>query len=303
MGKKSQALAEAAKNGKDKPRFLSVFARILIILLVLAVGAGSAVFFYARYTKTHYTITFYQETSKKLSQSIRLAVISDIHNREYGEGNAKLISDISTLKPDLILFLGDMITKTDDHYEPMLNLISNLSQIAPCYGVLGNHESERIYYYDDRQLPDRFRNAGLNLLRNAQETIRIGADNIQLIGLEGTVYGFDEYGGRAFMDNVNFDSSAYCIVMNHIPILFDSKLSAYSYDLGIAGHVHGGIINLPFIGGLFSDEEGYFPRYYAGEYTVDGQKTLIISRGMGDSRPIPRINNMPVLVIIDISGY
>ena len=75
MGKKSQALAEAAKNGKDKPRFLSVFARILIILLVLAVGAGSAVFFYARYTKTHYTITFYQETSKKLSQSIRLAVI------------------------------------------------------------------------------------------------------------------------------------------------------------------------------------------------------------------------------------
>ncbi len=276
---------------------------MLSVLLILAIVAGAAVFFYARYTRTHYTIKFYQETSRKLSRNIRLAVISDIHNREYGEGSAALIADISALDPDLILFLGDTVSKTDDHYEPMLNLVTNLSLIAPCYGVLGNHESERIYSLGDRQLPERFEQAGLRLLRNAQEMISVGADKIQLIGLEGTVYGFDEYGGRAFMDNLSFDPSAYCIVMNHIPILFDSKLSAYGFDLGLAGHVHGGIVNLPFFGGLYSEEEGFFPRYYAGEYALDGAKKLIISRGMGDSRRVPRINNMPELVIIDISRY
>ena len=303
MKNKDQAAAGAASEGKKGSRFLRVLARILIILLVLAIGTGAAVFFYARYTRTHYTITFYQETSRKVSRNIRLAVISDIHNREYGKDSATLISDISALNPDLILFLGDTISKTDDHYEPMLNLVSGLSRIAPCYGVLGNHESERIYYLDDRQLPERFESAGLKLLRNAQETIRIGTDTVQLIGLEGTPYGFEEYGGRAFMDKVSFDPSVYCIVMYHIPILFDSQLSAYDFDLGIAGHVHGGIVNLPYFGGLFSEEEGYFPRYYAGKYALGDQKSLIISRGMGDSRPIPRINNMPELVIIDINSY
>ena len=303
MENMDQAAAAAAHDGKKKSRFLRVLASILIILLVLAIGTGAAVYFYARYTKTHYAITFYQEASRKVSRNIRLAVISDIHNREYGEGNATLISDFRALNPDLILFLGDTITKTDDDYEPMLNLISSLSGIAPCYGVLGNHESERIYYLDDKQLPERFRNAGLKLLRNAEEMISIGGNKIQLIGLEGTPYGFEEYGGRAFMDKVKFDPSVYSIVMHHIPIVFDSQLSGYNFDLGISGHTHGGIVNLPFLGGVFGNEEGYFPKYCAGEYALDNQKSLIISRGLGDSRRIPRINNMPELVIIDISGY
>ena len=303
MKKKDRAATGTAPRGKKKFRFLRVLACILITVLVLAIGTCGAVYLYARYTKTHYTITFYQETSMKVSQNIRLAVISDIHNREYGEGNATLISDIRALHPDLILFAGDMVTKTDDDYEAMLNLVSSLCPIAPCYGVLGNHESERIYYADDKKLPERFEDAGLKLLRNAEETVSIGAEKIQLIGLEGTAYGFEEYGGRAFMGGVDFDPSAYCIVMNHIPILFDSQLSAYDFDLGIAGHVHGGIVILPRFGGLFSDEEGLFTHYSGGENALGDQKSLIIIRGLGDSRPIPRINNMPELVIIDINSY
>ena len=303
MKKKGRAAAEAVSTRGKRDRFFRNLFRILIVLLVFAIAVGSAVFFYARYTKTHYMISFYQESSKKVNRNIRIAVISDIHNREYGENNTTLISDIRKLNPDLILFAGDMVIKSDDRYEAALNLVSSLRQIAPCYGVLGNHESERIYYHDDKKLPERFADAGLKLLRNAQETIHIGTDKIQLIGLEGTIYGFEEYGGRDFMDKVVFDPSAYCIVMNHIPLLFDSELSTYDFDLGIAGHVHGGTIILPRFGGLYSDEEGFFPHYYAGEYVLDDQKSLIISRGLGGSRPIPRINNMPELVIIDINSY
>ena len=278
--------------------------KVLLFLLVFVVIIGAALFVSIQYTNTHYKISFYQEASEKVSGNIRIAVISDIHNREYGEKNEKLISDIRGLDPDLILFPGDMVIRENDDYQAALDLVSSVSQIAPCYGVLGNHESERIYYRDDKGLPSAFEKAGLKILRNAQEKIRIGNDTVQLIGVEGTSYGFEEYGGRAFMDKTEIDPSAFCILMAHIPVLFKSQLSVYDFDLGIAGHVHGGIIVLPLIGGLYTKEEGFFPKFTAGKYILDGQQSLIISAGMGDSKPFtPRINNIPELVVIDISRY
>ena len=294
------AAAEPKETGKKKHRILSVLIGVLIVLLLLAL----AVVLYGQYTKTHYRISFYQETSKKVSANIRVAVISDIHNREYGTDNEVLISDLRALKPDLILFPGDMIILDEEDYQPALDLVSALAEVAPCYGVLGNHESERIYYRDDRELPALFENAGLRLLRNAQEEIQIGKDTVQLIGVEGTAYGFEEYGGREFMEKADIDPSAFSILMAHIPVLFEPQLSVYGFDLGIAGHVHGGIVVLPFLGGLYSDEEGFFPEFTAGKYILDGQQTLIISAGLGDSKRFPpRINNMPELVVIDINRY
>ena len=288
---------EPKKTGKRKGRPRRILLCVLALLLV-------AVFLYVPYTKTHYKIVFYQETSKKVSDNIRIAVISDIHNREYGENNEALISDLRELKPDLILFPGDMVIREQDDYQPMLDLVSNLIGIAPCYGVLGNHESERIYYRDDKGLPEAFENAGLRLLRNAQEKIEIGKNTVQLIGVEGTSYGFEEYGGREFMEKTGIDPAAFSILMAHIPILFEPQLSGYDFDLGIAGHVHGGIVVLPFIGGLYTREEGFFPKFTAGKYILEKQQTLIISAGLGDSKVFPpRIHNMPELVVIDVNPY
>ncbi len=296
--------AGTKETAKKKRRFLRALLRMLIFLLISALIIGTTVFIYELYTRTHFEISFYQEISRKVSGNIRIVVISDIHNREYGKNSETLISGIRVLKPDLILFPGDMVIREKEDYEPMLNLVSSLSEIAPCYGILGNHESERIYSWNDRNLPEKFENAGLKLLRNALEVIQIGNDTVQLIGVEGTPYGFEEYGGRAFMDSTDIDPSAYCILMAHIPILFKTQLSVYDFDLGIAGHVHGGIVRLPFLGGLYSHEEGFFPEFTAGKYTLDNQQTLIVSAGLGDSRPFPpRINNTPELVVIDINRY
>ena len=301
---KTESVPGMMQTTKQKSRFLRGLLRILIVFIVLMIIIGVAVYIYSLYTQTHYRITFYQETSGKVSGNIRIAVISDIHNREYGENNGTLISDIRALDPDLILFPGDMVILDEDDYQPMLNLVSELSGIAPCYGVLGNYESERIYYRDDRELPAKFENAGLKLLRNATEEIRIGDDVIQLIGVEGSSYGFEAYGGRKFMDQCVINPSAYSILMDHVPIIFEPQLSVYDFDLGIAGHVHGGIVRLPFIGGLYTQEEGFFPRFTSGKYKLEKQQVLIISAGLGDSKPFPpRINNLPELVVIDINRY
>ena len=301
---KEETVTEVKDTAGGKHGFLKVLRRILSVLLILMFIIGIAVYFYSRYTKTHYIINFYQETSKKISENIRIAVISDIHNREYGENNEVLISDLRALKPDLILFPGDMVIRDEEDYQPVLNLVSELTKIAPCYGILGNHESERIYYGEDKDLPEKFENAGLKLLRNSLEEIRIGKDTIQLIGVEGTAYGFEKYGGREFLEKADIDPSAFSILMAHIPILFETQLSGYDFDLGIAGHVHGGIVIFPFFGGLYSDEEGFFPKFSAGKYILDNQQTLIISAGLGDSKSFPpRINNTPELVVIDINRF
>ena len=297
----NKVAAEPKKTGKKKHR---VLFRVLTVLLVLAVIAGAFCLASALYSQTHYIIHFYQETSKKVSGNIRIAVISDIHNREYGEKNEKLLSDLRDLKPDLIFFIGDMIIKENNDYQAVLDLVSASSEIAPCYGVLGNHESYHMYYADDMGLPKAFDNAGLKLLRNAKDEIRIGKDTVQLIGVEGTSYGFEQYGGRAFMDKVEIDPSELCIVMCHIPIIFEPQLAGYDFDLGVAGHVHGGVVVLPFIGGLYTNEEGFFPKFTSGRYILSNQQTLIISGGLGDSKPFPqRINNTPELVVIDINQY
>ncbi len=302
--KDKAAMDSQPKQKKKRSRLLKVFLCLFAVLVVGAAAVCGAVCLYWLYTKTHYEISFYQVSSKKVSRNIRFIVISDIHNREYGENNALLINDIRSLKPDCILFAGDMVTKTEDDYQAMLNLVSNLTGIAPCYGIMGNHEDERIYWRGDKELPAKFENAGLKLLRNAQEIIQIGEDKIQLLGISSTTtHGFEEYGARRFMEKTSIDSSAYSIVMAHVPILFDSQLSDYPFDLGIAGHVHGGLAIIPHFGGLYSEEEGFFPDYYAGTYTLSNGATLIISRGLGDSRNIPRINNMPELVVIDVNWY
>ena len=306
---KDKTAGEPKERADKNSSFPGPFIRALRVFLIITLILCALVFLYALYTRSHYKIVYYHETSPKVAGSMRIAVISDIHNREYGEENETLISDLRALKPDLILFPGDMvvrppgdmIAREEEDCRAALQLISASREIAPCYGVLGNHESERIYYKDDRALPEKLEKAGLRLLRNASVKIRIGGNRVRLIGVEGTAYGFEEYGGREFMENTEIDPSAFCILMTHIPILFD-KLSVYGFDLGVAGHVHGGIVKLPFFGGLYSHEEGFFPKYDAGKFILNNGQTLIVSAGLGDSKIFPpRINNTPELTVIDIN--
>ena len=109
-----EAVKGIMKTEKQKHGFRTALVRVLVILLILARACGAIMVGYALYYRTHYRIDFYQETSEKVSGDIRLAVISDIHNREYGENNERLISDLRALKPDLILFLGDTVTRDED---------------------------------------------------------------------------------------------------------------------------------------------------------------------------------------------
>ena len=276
-----------------KARFLIAAAVCLCLFIIVPVISKI-------YTASHYVTTFYREESSLLSEDLRIVFIADTHGRVYGGGGDELISDISSLGPDLIILGGDMISRDDKDISPVLGLCSRLTEIAPVYGVLGNHESERIYHLGDDELTDKIADTGVILLRNEDMIVSAGNDTVRLVGVEGTEAGVDLYGVRQRLDGMDFGGGVYTVMIAHIPVLFREKLMPYDFDLGLAGHVHGGIVRLPFIGGLYSYEEGLFPRFSRGKYTLDNGADLIVSGGMGDSGWPPRINNMPELVVIDI---
>ena len=250
-----------------------------------------------------YEKEFYQVVSDQVEENIRIVYLTDTHLKEYGEDNADLVADVKSLSPDLVLLGGDMIIRETEDYKSAISLCEQLSKIAPTYGVFGNHELERIYQDGDKNIADAFAKTGVTFLRNSDTEVEIKGTSIQLVGISGTEDGFNESGGKKEMDSLE-DNADFRIVMSHIPAQFLENLAAYDFDLGLAGHVHGGIVRLPVIGGLYSAEEGFLPTYSAGAYELDNGGELIVSRGLGDSAAIPlRINSKPELSVIDINWY
>ena len=268
--------------------------------MLLCGVAAAGLKLYTDYTNSHFQVTFYRVTSSHVSEKLRVLFLSDLHLREYGEHNEELIQTVQELDPDLILLGGDLVTFPNPEYENMLSLCRSLADVAPLYGVLGNHESEMIYGGVDDQLAEKFSEAGVQLLRNETRTIQIGENNVELIGLEGALKDFYKYGASDCVESLSRQYDTFRICINHVPMAFVDYMQDAPFDLALAGHTHGGIVRLPKIGPLYTAEEGFLPDYAGGSYTLANNATLIVSRGLGDSSRAPRINNVPELSVIDI---
>ena len=216
--------------------------------------------------------------------------------------NGDLVEDIENLSPDLILLGGDLVKDTENSYDNMISLCRQLSELAPVCGVLGNHEDVKIYHQGDEELVKRFEDAGVKILRNEETSYSLYDNTVSVIGIEGKPEDFASYGAKECMEAQEAeDQYDLRICIAHVPTYFPEKLGNYSFDLGLAGHTHGGIVRLPKLGALYSAEEGLFPEYGGGVYTLDNKATLMVSRGLGDSDKWPRINNVPELSVIDIN--
>ena len=287
------------KAGKNRlKKRMTFLAKVLFLILLVAGGLAKNI----SDNRTNYTAEFYQVSSRKLTHSIRVAFLTDVHLREYGKDNGDLVEDIENLSPDLILLGGDLVTDTVDAYDNMISLCRKLSELAPVCGVLGNHEDVKIYHQGDEELVKRFEDAGVKILRNEEASYSLYDNTVSVIGIEGKPEDFASYGAKECMEAQESENQydlRICIA--HVPTYFPEELENYSFDLGLAGHTHGGIVRLPKLGALYSAEEGLFPEYGGGVYTLDNKATLIVSRGLGDSGKWPRINNVPELSVIDIN--
>lgn len=263
-----------------------------LIAAAVASAAVGTVAFWQGLRTVKYTVR-----TDKITGCIRAAVISDLHSTRYGKHSQNtLIDRLVELKPDVILIPGDTF---DEERSPALSftLLKQINRICPCFFVTGNHE-----YYGNR--PNDIMNAvadlDIDVLCGDALYFTKGDDIIQICGLEDRQVGEEKWQEQKAAIKASIDKDFFTVLVSHRPDMIDDY-NEIGADITVCGHAHGGQAVLPWlINGVFAPNQGLFPKYAGGHYSL-GETEMYVSRGLMRNE-IPRIFNPPELVIIDIIG-
>lgn len=276
--------------------------RILVIVIVII---GLAAFLGWQNNSISMTeIVFKNDRISEAFDGYKILQISDLHNKEFGSNQNRILSKIEKINPDSIVITGDLVDSNNTDVDTAMDLINGAITIAPVYYVSGNHEAWSGSYND---LKSRLESAGVVVLDNQKTEIFSDRDSIDLIGLSDPSFiGSDslENGSHAetekLLDALVEENTNFKILLSHRPELFD-LYSKSNLNLIFSGHAHGGQFRLPFIGGLIAPDQGFFPELTEGIHTKNNT-SMIISRGLGNSVIPIRVFNRPELIVVTLSN-
>lgn len=278
------------------------------ILLVLFVCLIIVLLWVMIWDTNRFVIKKYTFQSDKLKKNCRIVFLSDLHNKEYGVGNERLIQAIRELSPDLVLMGGDMLTaRPGASFEKAAAFVRKCGEKYPVYYALGNHEYRaRIYpeNYDTmyQDYMGSFADSMIRFLDN--ESSFLPEYGIRITGLTIEKKYYKRFTKRKMEDGYlqetigKADSDSYQILLAHNPAFFPDY-AAWKPDLVFAGHVHGGVARIPGFKGLISPSMLPFPRYDGGLFEESGSR-MIVSRGLGAHTIPVRLFNPGELVVVEL---
>lgn len=250
---------------------------------------------------------------KKSEPDLRIVMLADLHNRLWGQGQERLLDAIHRQAPDLILCAGDMlIGKQQAQMEHAITLFEGLAKgPVPVICSNGNHESrmrQRMARYGKQYLryAERLQELGIRILVDETLRMTVGTARLAIHGYELPLKYYKKF-GRLPYDTRDLErkfgnpgDGDYHILLAHNPVYFDTYAS-WGADLTLSGHLHGGIIRIPGIGGLITPQAKLFPKYDRGLFEQNG-KYMAVSAGLGEHTVPIRIFNPPQLVCLVIRG-
>ncbi|BCJ95068.1 phosphoesterase [Anaerocolumna cellulosilytica] len=253
----------------------------------------SIAFFY--WQNNSIVITSYTYKSVLLPESfdgLKIVQVSDLHNKSFGKHQEKLLLKIMDLEPDVIFVTGDLIDSNRINVDTAMEFINQAVNIADVYYVTGNHEKWSGIYL---QLKTELYKAGVIILDNEQVLFERDGESIVIAGIMDPDFTMVENIWKeqlkVFSDN---RENKFYILLSHRPEYFDTYVED-GFDLVFSGHAHGGQFRFPFPNGLYAPGQGFFPKLTAGIHKSDNT-TLIISRGLGNSKIPLRLFNRPELI-------
>ena len=230
--------------------------------------------------------------------NFKIAQVSDIHCDKVGHSDLSFINKIKNFNPDMIVITGDILDSYNNNMDIAYNILSQLAIVAPCYFVSGNHELRLPEEYE--QLINRMKKLNITHLHNSKLFITKNNESINLVGVED--YNFfkneDNLNHRAnFIKTLKelYSSNHFNILLSHRPEKFPIYADIKQERI-FSGHAHGGQWRIPFVGGIFSPSQGFFPKYTNGNYVLE-DSTMIVSQGLGNSSFPIRINNRIELIL------
>lgn len=260
------------------------------------------------YDSNRFVTVEYRVRCRNLKRKYRFVMLSDLHNKRYGKHNERLLAAIDAQKPESILIAGDMLTsETPGRFEPALETTEALAEKYPVYYANGNHEyrmkTEAEHYGSGyRRYHESLVKKGVVFLEN--DSLLLPETGIRLYGAEiGKEYYQKLKRGKMTVSYLNGllgkpSEGEYHILIAHNPDYFPAY-AQWGADLVLSGHVHGGIMRLPFLGGVLSPALRLFPKYDGGLFR-EGDSVMILGRGLG-SHTIPiRIFNPGELIVVSL---
>lgn len=270
---------------------------VVIFLLLLCIG----LYWGDNAIKTDY-ITISSNKLPNAFEGFKILQISDLHNKEFGKGQAVLLRKIEKAEPDIIVVTGDLIDSHRTDIDKALDFIKGAVKLAPVYYVTGNHEGLTEEY---PELEQQLLQAGVILLKNKLIELKYKGATINLAGVNDPVYeilngNYNGFSEKLILENLlegikEERADRYTVLLSHRPEFINSY-AQNKIDLVFSGHAHGGQFRLPFIGGLVAPGQGLFPKYTSGKYNSN-QTTEIVSRGLGNSIIPLRVFNRPQIIV------
>jgi len=261
-----------------------------IYIALICVGAAILIALFALFCyfsnnalkTTRYTI----KSPKVRGKGVNIVLISDLHGKEFGKGNNKLLQAVKAAKPDFIAVTGDIIHKYRERdISVACGIVGGLSKISPTFFVSGNHEMRSVRY---KGLKEKLIKAGAIVLDDC--SAYMCGVNVHGVNCANIKKG-------AYAPLLSGEEEGLNILLAHLP-QYITRYAACGYDVVLCGHAHGGQFRIPFTDiGIYSPGQGLFPKYTSGAH-ICGVTTEIISRGLGNSEFPLRIFNPPELVVI-----
>ncbi|WP_434798718.1 metallophosphoesterase [Terrisporobacter vanillatitrophus] len=278
---------------KRNIKYLIILLFLLTIICIYEVNIS-----YNNLTTTNYSIT-----TNQINNKVNLIIISDLHDNKFKGNNEELVKIIKSQSPDAVLVVGDMINDNSINSNIVINFLKQLGEIVPVYYSLGNTEEDYIKARTS-DLIKELEDINITVLDNQYKDIKIKDSNIRIGGMYEYAFGLS-HDNKTYDFLSDFqDTDNYKIMMSHRPdsFIFGDASKVWDIDLVVSGHNHGGQVVLPFFGGLYGGDQGWFPEYDKGLFDLDKIKILITS-GLGSGKEkLPRFNNVPEVVNLQLTS-
>ena len=258
---KGKSKKQKSRNTK-KQKYIKLAITLSIVIVIIL---------FCNFQNKHLETTHYTYAAEQLGADLegyRIVQISDLHNAKFGKNNQKLVGRIRECEPEIV-------------------------KICPVYYVTGNHE----YWLEKSEydeLMDGLIGAGVVILDDQVVEISRGNAKFRLVGLD------DKSLADGTLEALLSDEKELTVVLAHEP-QYLVRYASIGVDLVLSGHAHGGQFRLPFVGGIVAPDQGFLPKYTAGEYYMNGTE-MIVSRGLGNSVIPVRLFNFPEIVCVELVG-